>query len=96
MKSTLLKVFAFSCAMAAAAACNDNGASNASTDAANRRADATSPSTQAPDAKGQPITMTGCLQKAGTLGTLVLTQINEPSRPVGAAANGVGTSRFPS
>jgi hypothetical protein len=46
----------------------------------------------ATDASGRPITVTGCLQETGTVGTLVLTEINEPSHSVGEPGKSVGTT----
>jgi hypothetical protein len=98
--TTLAKTFAVSCAIAMAAACNNNGSANADRDGAATRAEQ-QPADTARDntadnvragaddrdatVRQTPIAITGCLQK-GDGHTYILTRANEPSQ------KSVGTS----
>ena len=94
MTCTLLKVLAFSCAVAAAGACNGRASNIAKADTGDRGGDAASgyASTTLGDLRGQPISVTGCLQKTGPTGDLVLIPSGDALHRAGDPERAVGTS----
>ena len=87
---TISKALVVSCAIAAAAACNNSsnrGNVNGNADA-NGTADRNAVDTKRDQPRQQPIDVTGCLQQ-GTGHTYILTRLNEPSQ------KSVGTTGTP-
>jgi len=80
MHARLMFAMCASVALLGAGACNNTGTNNtpATTAAPAATPNATGTSGSSDEAKAQPITVTGCLQKDG--GDFVMTQINEPPK----------------
>jgi hypothetical protein len=89
MKHTLTTAVAgFS--IAATMACGNGNTRNTS---ATREASPAQTAPAAADQKGEPVTLTGCLQE-GNRRTYILTRLNEPSqRGVGTSGDGVAVER---